>query len=83
MPVLGQVLERERPISLLAAGTSPPPLRHDNRVEINGAQSSSRSQGTCDPPLSLSFHDFMLLALVASSPLLQMGGFGVVRELGG
>lgn len=33
------------------------------------------------PSHSLSFHDFMLLALVA--PALQMGGFGEVRELGG
>lgn len=45
MPVQGQVLERERLISLLAAL----PCRHDDRVEINGAESSSCSQGHMAP----------------------------------
>lgn len=73
----GQVLERERPISLLD-----PPHHHDNRVEINQAQFIP-FPGHVWPPLhSPSFHDFMLLALAASSPLLHMDGFEEVRELG-
>lgn len=64
MPVPGQVLERERPVSLLA-----PPL-----ITMATGGNKRRPEfipfpGHAWPPLrSLSFHDFMLLALVASSP---------------
>lgn len=48
--------------------SSTPPHHHDNRVEINEAEFIPFPGHVWPPFHGLSFHDFMLLALMASSP---------------